>query len=131
MSVLYSYGIQYGASAVQSQTQYSYALRYKGNWTASSSAQVRGAGTDEPNSSGTGIPAGGQGLAIVGFDYWMTWNRVDGYGAFTSYWDYVRINMQRVQRQFHDSYGNYVKLAIYHEADGGAHIYTIKYFTME
>jgi len=131
MSVLYSYGVQYGASAVESQTQYGYALRYKGSFSASSSAQVRGAGVDEPNSSGTGISAQGQGLAILGFDYWMTFNRVDGYGNFTSYWDYVRLNMQRVQRQFHDSYGNYVKLYVYHEADGGAHVYIIKYFTME
>lgn len=132
MARIGSDGVRYGTNDVVNYTQTSSSIRYKGEWSAASSARNgRGAATDEPNSTGTGIPPGGQGLVTVGFDYWMTWNKVDGYGNFTGYWDYVHLQVQNVRRQYSDVYGNYVKVLIYHEAEGGAHTYTVKYYTFE
>jgi hypothetical protein len=137
MSRIGADGIRYGTNDVASYTQPSASIRYKGGWltSVSSAATPRTsattAQTDEPNSSGTGIPPDGQGLVTVGFDYWITWNKVNAYNVVTGTWDYVRLNVQTVRRQYSDVFGNYFKVMIYHEAEGGAHAYIIKYYTFE
>jgi hypothetical protein len=137
MSRIGADGIRYGTNDIASYTQPSASIRYKGGWltAVSSAATPRTINTvaqnDEPNSTGTGIPPGGQGLVTVGFDYWITWNKVNVYGVTTGSWDYVRFRVSNVARQYSDVYGNYVKVIIYHEAEGGAHQYIIKYYTFE
>lgn len=132
MSRIGSDGIRYGTNDVVTYTQPSYSIRYKGTWSSASNARNgRGANTDEPNSSGTGIPPGGQGLVTVAFDYWLTYNKTDRYGNFTGYWDFVYIKPRNVCRQYSDVYGNYTKVIIYHGEEGGAHTYNIKYYTFE
>lgn len=128
MSSINGNSVRYGTNDTATYTQYTKSLRYKGSFGATGSAATSmGATSDDVSSRTTGIGTAGQGVATVGFDYWKTWNNVDGYGNFISYWDYVRLQVRNVIKRYDGSY-SYVTVYVYHENNGGPHVYSIKYY---
>ena len=132
MSSLQGAGVRYGTNDVVSYTQYSKSIRYRGSYSSgvTQAGTMQGSSSDDVSSAGTGIGTGGQGLVTVGFDYWKTWNNLDGYGNIISYWDYVRLQIRNVIKRYNGSY-SYVSVYIGNENSGGAHVVSIKYYDMD